>query len=259
MPPVRPPARKPARRIPALTGPLLVAGLFGCSTASGPGAGTPPAAETTTSVVGHADGGNLDAAYADLRGAGGRVFKIDPAASAVRIYAFRAGKASRLGHNHVLSAPKFVGYFHLPATGTSSARFDLEFRLDDLEIDDPALRAAAGPAFATATSPSSIEATREHMLGADGLQAARYPFVRIHSLQIVGEAPRFAAHVRVEMHGRVRDLWLPLRAEGLPDSLAVEGSLVLRQTDFDAQPYQVLGGMLAVEDEVVVEFRLVGA
>jgi hypothetical protein len=33
---------------------------------------------------------------------------------------------------------------------------------------------------------------------------------------------------------------------------------VLRQTDFDAQPYSLLGGLLSVQDEVVLDFKLVG-
>ena len=56
---------------------------------------------------------DLSATYASLRAAGGRVFTLNPALSEVRIYAFRAGKAAKFGHNHVLSAPAFEGFFHL--------------------------------------------------------------------------------------------------------------------------------------------------
>jgi len=52
---------------------------------------------------------------------------------------------------------------------------------------------------------------------------------------------------------------VPLSVEGLPDSITVTGSFVLRQTDFGAQPYSVLGGLLAVKDEVVIEFKLTGS
>jgi polyisoprenoid-binding protein YceI len=54
-------------------------------------------------------------------------------------------------------------------------------------------------------------------------------------------------------------MWVPLSVEGLPDRLSVTGSLVLRQTDFGVQPYSVLGGMLAVQDEVIIEFKLLGS
>jgi YceI-like domain len=202
---------------------------------------------------------DLKAIYSDLGRSGGKVFTLDPQASAVRIYAFRAGRAARLAHNHVLSAPRFTGFFQLPPAGPSSARFDLEFRLDQLEIDNPTHRSVLGSAFASVLSPEDIAGSRRHMLGEENLQADRFPFVRVHSLQIAGDGPKFAAKVQVEMHGQKREMWVPLTVEGLPERLSVNGSLVLRQTDFGAQPYSVLGGLIAVQDEVVIEFKLVGA
>jgi hypothetical protein len=240
--------------------------LANCATTSPPGApagspgGTlPGAAEAPAPAVPPGGAGvDLEATYADLAASGGRMYRLDPQASAVRIHAFRAGRAAKLGHNHVLSAPRFTGYFHLPPAGPPGARFDLEFRLDALVLDNPEQRAALGAAFAAPLSPEAIASTREHMLGKDNLQAEQYPTVRIRSLQITGEAPKFAARIEVEMHGRKQQQWVPLNVEGLPDRLVVTGALVLRQTDFGVQPYSVLGGMIAIQDEVIVEFKLVG-
>jgi hypothetical protein len=222
------------------------------ATLQAPQAGT---AATTATV----ESANLQAIYSELGRAGGRVFTLMPTDSSVRIYAFRAGRAARLGHNHVLSAPQFTGFFYLPSSGAANSRFDLAFRLDQLEIDNPAYRSALGPAFSSVPSPDDIVNTREHLLGADDLQADRFPFVRIRSLQISGEAPKFAAKARVEMHGQEREMWIPLDVAGLPDRLSVTGSLVLRQTDFGVQPYSLLGGLLSVQDEVVLDFKLTGA
>jgi hypothetical protein len=200
----------------------------------------------------------LAAAYAELAKSGGRVYRLDPDASEVRIFVFRGGRAARLGHNHILSAPRFAGFFMLPEAGPTHARFDLAFRLDQLQIDDPAVIRKVGGGFASTLSPGALAAMREHMLGDDNLQADKYPDVRVRSLRIVGESPAFAAEVEIEMHGRKRVFWLPLTVEGLPERLMVDGAFVLRQTDFGAAPYSALGGLLAVEDEVVVRFRLVG-
>jgi hypothetical protein len=200
----------------------------------------------------------LKAIYAELGAKGGQVFTLDPAKSAIRIYVFRGGSAARLGHNHVLSAPAFTGFFYLPGAGASNGRFDLEFRLDQLEFDNPTYRLALGSAFSSTLTPEAIAGARQHMLGHDNMQADQYPIVRVHSLQIVGESPKFAARVQIEMHGQQREMWIPLSVEGLPDMLTVTGSFVLRQTDFGVQPYSVLGGLLAVRDEVVVEFKLLG-
>jgi hypothetical protein len=202
---------------------------------------------------------DLKSIYSDLGGAGGKVFTLDPQTSVVRIYAFRGGRAARLAHNHVLSAPQFTGFFHLPPSGASAARFDFEFRLDQLEFDSPVLRSMLGSAFASKLSPADVEGSRKHMLGEENLQADKFPFVRIHSLGISGDGTKFAVNVQIEMHGRKREMWVPLSVEGLPQQLSVTGSFVLRQTDFGAQPYTVLNGLIAVQDEVVIEFKLVGA
>lgn len=194
--------------------------------------------------------------------AGGKLFALSPAQSTVRMYAFRAGKAARFGHNHVLSAPQFSGYFYLSPEGTSASRFALEFRLDQLELDKPEHRAAVGESFAKPLSADAIASTREHMLGEFNMQADRFPLVRIASMEIAGEAPKFAAKVAVEMHGQVREQWVPITVRGLTQAtegsgpIVAEGALVLRQSDFGITPYSVLGGLLAVRDEVIVEFSL---
>jgi hypothetical protein len=242
----------PKRLAILFLGAASVAALLGCNAIlRPPQTGSAPSAAS-------GDSADLHAIYSNIGREGGKVFTLAPQESVVRIYAFRAGRAARLGHNHVLSAPQFTGFFYLPASGAASGRFDLVFRLDQLEVDNPAYRSALGAAFASVISADAIESTREHLLGANDLQADRFPFVRIHSLQISGEAPKFAAKVQVDMHGHEVEMWVPLDVEGLPDRLSVSGSFVLHQTDFGTQPYSLLGGLLSVQDEVVLDFRLIG-
>jgi len=219
----------------------------------------PPTQPQTSADANQAASPGWAAAYAQLAQSGGKVYRLEPENSAVRIYVFRGGRAAKAGHNHVLSAPKFVGYAYLPPGGYANTRFDLEFRLDELEIDNPEYRASLGAAYASVLSTESIDGTRDHMLGEDNLQAKHFPFVRVHCQQVIGEPPKLAASVQVELHGQPRQMWLPLTVEGLPERVSVSGSLVVRQSDFGARPYSVLGGLLAVQDEVVIEFHLVGA
>lgn len=232
---------------------LVCAVLAGCAST------TVPAPESTkVEVMATIPATDLTQTYAGLRAAGGRVFTLNPKTSQLRMYAFRAGKAAKFGHNHVLSAPEFQGFFSLSPEGPAASRFDLVFRLDQLAFDDPQHRAALGPAFASSISAEDTASTRNNMLGDNNFQAARFPFLRIQSLQIVGDAPKFAAKVAVELHGQTREMWVPLTVTGLPESLAVQGALVLRQSDFGIKPFSVFGGILAVHDEIVVEFTLAG-
>ena len=233
---------------------LVCATLASCASAPTPqsGASKPEAVMVAVPAT------DLTQTYAKLRAAGGRVFTLNPKTSQLRMYAFRAGKAAKFGHNHVLSAPEFQGFFSLSPEGPAASRFDLVFRLDQLAFDDLQHRAALGPAFATTISAEDTASTRNNMLGDNNFQAVRFPLLRIQSLQIVGDAPKFAAKIAVELHGQTREMWTPLTVTGLPERLAVQGALVLRQSDFGIKPFSVFGGILAVHDEIVVEFTLVG-
>jgi polyisoprenoid-binding protein YceI len=233
---------------------LFCAMLAACASAPMPQSGTnkPEAAVAAIPPI------DLTQTYAELRAAGGRVFTLNPKTSSLRMVAFRAGKAAKFGHNHVLSAPEFQGFFSLSPEGPAASRFDLVFRLDQLAFDVPEHRAALGPAFASTISDEDRASTRNNMLGDNNFQAARFPTLRIQSLQIVGDSPKFAAKIAVELHGQTREMWVPLTVTGLPDRLSVQGALVLKQSDFGIKPFSVFGGILAVHDEVVVEFTLSG-
>ena len=196
--------------------------------------------------------------YAALAADGGTLLRIDPRRSSIRMLVYRGGRGARLGHNHVLTAPEFIGFFFMPASGPSGAQFDLEFRLDRLSLDDPQQRGRLGPAFAAELTPGDIANTRAHMLGEDNLQADRFPYVRIHSTGVTGEDEHFAVSVEIEMHGQRKSMTLPLAVDGLPRRIRARGEFVLRQSDFGVHPYSALGGLIAVQDDVLVEFTLVG-
>ena len=226
---------------------LLALMLAGCAAARGPsndGVSPPP---------GGATGELPDLLQPEP---GGVLSEVDAGHSQVRILVFRAGRASALGHNHVLAVPKLRGRLWTPAQGLAGARFALAFRLDELLLDPPELRAGLGQGWASVLSPEAVAATREHMLGPDNLQAETFPWVRMRSLQIVGEAPHLAAELEIELHGQRQRQWVALEVQPAEPGLAVSGSLVVRQSDHGVRPYAVLGGLLAVEDALVVDFQL---
>jgi hypothetical protein len=224
---------------------LALAGLVAC--ASSPP--LPSAAPATTTV-------DLSARFAAWQASqGGRLFRIDPAASAVRIHVFRAGRAARLGHNHLLAAPRFEAWLLWPET-LGEARFELRLRLEDLQLDDPALRAATGGAFAAPLSSEAIAATRSNMLGERGLDVARFPELGLRLLSLAGEPPKLAALIEVSLHGRQHPLSVPLTVIEQERGLQISGAFVLRQSDLGLQPFSVAGGLLAVQDELVIEFSL---
>ena len=161
----------------------------------------------------------------------------------LRILVFRGGAAARLGHNHVLRASD------LKVDWTTAGPV-LRFRLDALDIDPPALRAGLGPAFASTVDDDDRAGTRNNLLKA--LDAAAHPEVVVRSLQQVGDGPRRAVEAEITLHGATRHQWFVVQVDGKRAS----GEVVIRQSDFAVQPFTVMGGLLAVQDALVVQFQL---
>lgn len=185
-----------------------------------------------------------------------KVYVVDPSASKLRIYVYRNGAAAQLGHNHVLSAPKFEGYVALPAEKAAAAQFEIRLELNDLVVDDPAIRAETGGNFSSKRSESDIEGTRRNMLGERGFDAERFPIVRLRSTAIEGDWPMLIAQVEITLHGITRAVPATLRVEHDDKQLTASGSFLLRQREFGMEPFSALGGLMSVQDGVVVAFEL---
>ena len=162
----------------------------------------------------------------------------------LRVLVFRGGTAARLGHNHVLRAGDLR--VDWPVAGPV-----LRFRLDALAIDPPALRARLGEAFASAVDDEARAGTRANLLRA--LEAAAHPEVVVRTLQLLGEGTRRAVEAEITLHGVTRRQWFVAEVDGQ----RARGEVVIRQSDFGIQPFTVLGGLLAVQDALVVQFELV--
>ena len=165
------------------------------------------------------------------------------AGDALRILVFRGGTAARLGHNHVLQAGDLR--VDWPAAGPV-----LRFRLDALAVDPPALRARLGAAFSSAVDDDARAGTRANLLKA--LDAAAHPEVVVRTLLQVGEGGQRAVEAEITLHGVTRRQWFAVDVAGT----RARGQVVIRQSDFGVQPFTVLGGLLAVQDALVVQFEL---
>jgi polyisoprenoid-binding protein YceI len=215
---------------------LLAALLAGCAAAPPPAplpAGAPAA-------------DNAAAWYRQAAAAGTKVMAIDPAQSLIAVTVRRGGPLARLGHDHVVASRGITG-FAAPGQG----RADFSFRLDQMTIDEPALRREAG--LDTQPSDEAIAGTRANMLGRV-LEADRFPQVALQARQAPGEA---ALRLTITLHGTTRTVMAPARIEAGADSVAASGALQLRQSDFGITPMSVMGGAMTVLDTLELRFRIV--
>jgi hypothetical protein len=213
---------------------LLVAILLaGCAAAPPPAPSTAPAA------------GDAAEWYRQAAAAGGRVLAIDPAQSLIAITVRRGGPLARLGHDHVVASRAITG-FAAPAAG----RADFSFRLDQMTVDEAALRHEAN--LDTQPSEAAIAGTRTNML-TRVLEADRFPLVAMHAEQPAGQPLQLS----ITLHGVTRTVAAPARIDTTPDGVTATGTLQLRQTDFGIKPMSVMGGAMTVQDTMELRYRIV--
>jgi len=190
---------------------------------------------------------------------GQAVYEISSPDSLVRVYAYRAGALSRMGHDHVISSRTVEGLSVIAPAATKPAilvRADLYMPLEMLLVDEESLRREAG--FNTEVSERARSGTRANMLSSLG--ASQFPQVQVlieASLeQSTVAAARILLQVTVTLHGVSKRLTVPASVSLDNAGWHAEGRFSLQQTDFGIAPHSALGGALSVRDELQVDFDI---
>jgi len=199
------------------------------------------------------------ARYEAEKDRGESVYKINGMESLIRIFAYRAGSLSRLGHDHVI-ASRTVGGFALKTPVEDGRRViveaDLYMSLYSLMVDDEQLRAEAG--FGTDVSERARVGTRANMLAS--LDAVENPYVTVHIEGMLDNRQSVVAKVplraTIAMHGVLLTIDVPTEVTIDENTLQAEGHFALRQSDFGVKPHSALGGALAVRDELDIAFQI---
>ncbi|MEC5160553.1 hypothetical protein ACFDR9_002306 [Janthinobacterium sp. CG_23.3] len=189
--------------------------------------------------------------YDSLRG-DEPVLAIAPLASLIAITVRRAGALAHLGHDHVVASHTVEGFI-APKQG----RADFHFRLDQLSVDEAELREQAG--LATQPSAAAIDGTRNNMLN-KVLDAARFPDVTVQVTRAATHTPGAPLGVAITLHGVTRTMSIPVEFElNKVGDMVASGRLTLKQSDFGLVPFSVMGGAMAVQDQMELRFRLVAS
>jgi polyisoprenoid-binding protein YceI len=189
-----------------------------------------------------------EAYYLQAQKQGKPVYRVDPAESLIVIEVRRGGSLARLGHDHVIASHELTGY-----VAPDEGRADLYVALARLVVDEPALRKEAG--FDTQPTESDIEGTRSNMLN-HVLEAERFPFALIGVAGADATQKKTTLAVTIALHGVTRTLQVPAEIEAGEKSVSVSGKLAFKQTDFGITPYSLLGGAIAVKDDLALRFLI---
>lgn len=181
---------------------------------------------------------------------GGERYVVDPAQSDFHWLVYKAGAFSRFGHNHTVAVGDLSGNVLVNRGDLANSRFDLQFGVGQLVVDDPALRSTLGEDFSSVPKPDDIAGTKKNMLSERVLDGDKYPQIRITG---TGPTPGGAMQelaVKVEMLGRVIDLKVPTKVTIDGDQLRAAGEFELNHADLGMQPFSVMAGALQVGEKL---------
>lgn len=178
------------------------------------------------------------------------MYRIDPAASELRVRVAPAGSLARLGHHHVIGGPVWSGEIVLGDVPIA----DLSIDVAALEVDRLAWRRDEG---FEALDEDAIEGTRGNLLGPKVLDADQHPRIDIRSVTITGPDWQADVTARVRVRGTVTEWRVPVAIQRTADRLLVIGALDVDQTALGLEPFSAAAGALRVADRMRIRFRLV--
>jgi len=184
----------------------------------------------------------------------GREFVVDSRHSEIRVVVYPDGPMARLGHPHVIGGHVVDGRVVLAEPFESSA-LELSIDVRAMELDRPDWRLAEG--FDPDIDPDAIEATRRNLIAREQLDAASHPFIRVRALALSGPKWQPDIRLQVTIKETVRELTVPVALHISDQALSATGRIIIRQSDFDIEPFSAAGGALRVADPVMIRFHVV--
>jgi hypothetical protein len=180
---------------------------------------------------------------------------IDSQRSQVLVLAYRDGPMAHLGHNHVIAVRELSGSVMLTVDPRQTT-FTLDFPVESMSVDDPALRASLGTDFQSTVDEAAVAGTRDHMLGASLLDSKQYPVIHLQSLQIHNAPDGLHALTAIAVRDTTSQADVPLSLQSGDEDLTVSGEFDLTHSQLGLTPYSVALGALRVAERMHVRYRL---
>jgi len=183
-------------------------------------------------------------------------YRIQPGASELRVFVYRGGLFSALGHNHVISSTQLTGSVRIGPV-PEMTRLEIALPLESLAVDLPGQRREAGGDFAGELDENQRAGTRRNMLGPELLDAASHPYLRLSGEGIRVTPDGLLVTVLLEIAGRQSELELPAAYRVNNDMLIATGASSVLHSDLGLEPFRVAFGTLRVRDRIEFSYRIV--
>jgi polyisoprenoid-binding protein YceI len=139
----------------------------------------------------------------------------------------------------------------------TQTRFDIQIPVNDLTIDEPAMREQAGADFPPGVPQSARDGTRRNLLSPALLDGANYPTIRLRATDVATAGDAFDVGVEITLKDQVRSVRVPVSLERKDGALKATGEFPLKQSELGFKPFSVAMGSLVVLDEMRIRFEVV--
>ncbi len=179
-----------------------------------------------------------------------RSFLIDEIVSSAIVHVGKTGIASFAGHDHQVVAQSLRGEVIADLEDLSRSSVDLSVDARSLKVSPEG------------EPPEDVPKVQQTMHGPQILDVARFTAIRFRSKEVTARQRSPGVYeLRVtgelSLHGTAKAIAVPVRLESRGDTLTATGKMVLKQTDFGIAPTSAAGGLVKVENEVTITFRIV--
>jgi hypothetical protein len=188
--------------------------------------------------------------------AGAQEYAVIAEESLLQILVYRGGAMARLGHNHVIASHQLAGSVFLTADPLQS-RFDIHFPVNELTIDEPAIREMAGPDFPPGVPQSARDGTRKNMLSEALLDGEQYPEIRLRATDVAAAGEGFDVGVEIAIKDQLHTVRVPVRLERKDGAVVARGEFPLKQSELGFKPFSVAMGTLIVLDDMRIRFEVI--
>ena len=188
--------------------------------------------------------------------AGAREYKVVAGESQLQILVYRGGAMARLGHNHVIASHHLEGEV-FAADDATRTRFEIRVPVNELTVDEPAMREAAGADFPPGVPQSARDGTRRNLLSEALLDGANYPQIRLRTTDVApGADGGYDVGVEITLKDQARQVRVPVTLQRKEGALLASGEFTLKQSELGLKPFSVAMGTLVVLDEMKVRFEI---
>jgi polyisoprenoid-binding protein YceI len=185
-----------------------------------------------------------------------REYRVVAEESLLQILVYRGGAMARLGHNHVIASRHLEGEVFIGADA-SRARFEIRVPVNELTIDEPAMREAAGADFPPGVPQSARDGTRNNLLSGALLDGPNYPRIRLRATDVApGTDGGYDVGVEITLKDQAHQVRVPVALQRADGVLTANGEFTLRQSQLGLKPFSVAMGTLVVLDEMTIRFQI---